>query len=91
MFKKTCEPITALSKVKRVWYYDLRETPLERIEKSYGDRIAADAEFWKERSQSSYASLMLLTDTIEISPINCHKRDRRGWISISTRQRGLEL
>lgn len=91
MFKKTCEPITALSKVASVWYYDLRETPLERIVDSYADQIAADAEFWDQQSQSSYASLMLLRDTIEITPISCHKRDRRGWISISTRQGGLEL
>lgn len=91
MFKKTCEPITALSKVESVWYFDLRETPLESIVESYADQIAADDEFWDQKSHCAYASLMLLTDTIEISPIKCHKRDRRGWISMSTRQGGLEL
>ena len=91
MFKKVCEPITALSKVKDAWYYDLRETPLDSIEERYADEIAADDEFWHKRSDAVYASLILLTETIEIQPIECYKRDRRGWISMSTRQRSLEL
>lgn len=91
MFKKVCEPISALSRVERVWYYDLRLTPLEQIIESHANEIAADDAFWEQQSESIYASLMLLTETIKIPPIECSKRDRRGWVSLSTRQGRLEL
>lgn len=86
LIKETAGPICGLSLVRRAWYYDLISEPIERIRNQYGSAIHADDAFWTSRADAHYATLIELDETVTIPPVQCDKRDRRGWVSLRSRQ-----
>jgi len=83
--KRVSGPIVAIGIASRVWSYELEQGDLLRIEKEFGDRVAADATFWRRRTTLGYATLIELTDVRPIVPIACRKRDQRAWVVLTTK------
>lgn len=86
LLKEVAGPICGLALAKRAWFYDLASEPLDRIRRRYGATICADDAFWESRRGASYATLIELAQTAAIDPLRCAKRDRRGWVSLRSRQ-----
>lgn len=86
LLKKVGGPICGLALARRIWFYELGKEPIDRIRHRFGSRICAGNEFWSSRANSNYATLIELDTPTPIAPVNCHKRDRRGWVSLRARQ-----
>ena len=86
LLKEVAGPICGLALARRIWCYDLTNEPLERIRRRFGLEIGADEEFWGSRSEAAFATLIELEAPTTISPVLCNKRDRRGWVSLRSRQ-----
>jgi hypothetical protein len=43
---------------------------------------AADNAFWSDVSAASYATLIWFDHIDPIAPLECDKRDRRGWVVV---------
>jgi hypothetical protein len=86
LIKEVAGPICGLTLAKRTWFYDLTLEPLGRIRDRYGASICADEAFWNSRRNAAYATLIELAETAVIQPLACDKRDRRGWVSLRSRQ-----
>jgi len=86
LLKEVAGPICGLALAKRAWFYDLTSEPLDRIKSRYETPICADDAFWESRRGASYATFIELAETAAIDPLWCDKRDRRGWVSLRSRQ-----
>lgn len=86
LLKGVAGPICGLVLARRTWHYDLGNEPIESIRKRFGAGIGAGDEFWSSRADAQYATLIELDAPTPIAPVSCDKRDRRGWVSLRSRQ-----
>lgn len=86
LIKEVAGPICGVALAKRTWCYDLVAEPIERIKDRFGEGICADEEFWSSKADALYATLIELDATAAIAPVGFDKRDRRGWVSLRSRQ-----
>lgn len=86
LLKEVAGPICGLALARRIWSYDLGTEPIDRIRHRFGASIRADDEFWSSRADALYATLIEIDAPTSIAPVICDKRDRRGWVSLRSRQ-----
>ncbi|WP_083219161.1 ASCH domain-containing protein [Bradyrhizobium icense] len=86
LLKEVAGPICGLALARRIWSFDLGHEPLDHIRNRFGAGIRADDEFWSSRADALYATLIELDAPTSIAPVSCDKRDRRGWVSLRSRQ-----
>jgi hypothetical protein len=91
LLKEVAGPIRGLALARRIWSYDLGTEPIAQIRHRFGAGIRADDEFWSARADAHYATLIELGAPASISPVNCDKRDRRGWVSLRSRQMAFDF
>lgn len=91
LIKEVSGPICGVTLARRTWCYDLVAEPIERIRSRFGAGICADEAFWDSRADSLYATLIELDATASIAPMYCDKRDRRGWVSLRSRQMAFDF
>lgn len=91
LLKEVAGPIRGLVLARRTWFYDLGAEPLDRIRDRFGAGIGADETFWAERADALYATLIELGVPAAVAPIQCDKRDRRGWVALRSRQLTLNF
>jgi hypothetical protein len=81
LLKKSGGPIVGLCLVGQAWFYKLDELSLRMIQSEFSKALCAlTPDFWEERKNKSYASLMRINNVKTINPIIFNKRDRRGWV-----------
>lgn len=91
LLKEVGRPICGLAIARRTWFYDLGIEPIERIRHRFGTRIRGDDEFWSSRADALYATLIELDAAASIASVSCDKRDRRGWVSLRSRQMAFDF
>lgn len=91
LLKEVAGPICGLVLARRTWCYDLTCEPIDRIRSRFGAGIGADDAFWSSRSDALYATLIELDTPASIAPVSCEKRDRRGWVSLRSRQMAFDF
>lgn len=91
LIKEVAGPIRGVALARRTWCYDLVTEPIARIKDRFGAGICADDEFWASRADALYATLIELYAAAPIAPVRCDKRDRRGWVSLRSRQLTFDL
>ncbi len=91
LMKAVGGPIRGLAIVKQTWYFYLVFQPLDQIRATFGAEICAGDEFWHSRRDAAFVTLMKLAEPIEIAPLRCDKRDRRGWVALRSRQMDFEF
>lgn len=81
LLKRSGGPIVGLCQIAHAWFYQLDPKSWKTIKEEFTQALCAqDPTFWKEREGASFATLMRLQRVHSIKPINCAKRDRRGWV-----------
>ena len=86
LVKEVAGPICGVALARRTWCYDLTAETIERIKIQFGPGICADEAFWASRADALYATLIELDAMVRIAPVRWDKRDRRGWVSLRSRQ-----
>lgn len=81
LLKASSGPVVGIAEMARAWYFDLAETPLVTIRRRFGKAIAGDEEFWESVQDARYVSLFEIAEPRRLEPIECPKRDRRGWVA----------
>lgn len=81
LLKQSGGPIRGLCTVSDVWFYSLTPTSWRKLRKEFAEALCAqDPDFWKERQNASFATLMRLRSVRTIDPVAFPKQDRRGWV-----------
>ena len=83
LLKRAAGPVVGLCRVTSAWFYELDDNSLRQIRDRFASAICADDHFWDARSACSYATLMTVSDPIEIPHFHVSKRDRRGWAIVN--------
>lgn len=91
LLKEVAGPICGIALARRTWCYHLVTEPIDRIRNRFGRGICADDAFWTSRVDALYATLIELDAPTSIAPVTWEKRDRRGWVSLRSRQMTLDF
>lgn len=91
LLKGVSGPICGLALARRTWCFNLNTEPIESIRHRFGAGIRADDEFWSSRLDAIYATLIELDAPASMAPVSCDKRDRRGWVSLRSRQMAFDF
>ena len=94
LLKQSSGPIVGVCMVDRVWSYELEPSTFDEIRDTFAEMLCAeDPKFWDMRQRAQYATLMRISHATAINPVHCEKRDRRGWVILSSdlQQRELAL
>jgi hypothetical protein len=89
LLKRSCGPVVGISEVTYVWCYELDNKAWRLLRNKFRDSLCIDdSSFWKEKSSASFATLMSLDHIAQFPPVDCAKRDRRGWVLLRPRDSG---
>ncbi len=80
LLKKSGGAIIGLCQVRSAQFYRLEKVAWNEIKTFARDICAEDPEFWEQRKNASFATLMRIHNVRTIAPITIKKRDRRGWV-----------
>jgi hypothetical protein len=83
LLKTSGGPIVGAAEVSEVTFYQLNAEELERILERFGEALRVeDEEFWTDRRDSCYASIIGISHVTPFRPLDCDKRDKRGWVRL---------
>lgn len=92
LIKEPGGPVTGLTLVTAVWYYELDESSWRVINKDFKDLLKVqDPKFWESKQSARYATLMRISKAISINPLYTDKRDRRGWVTVLQKSNQLRI
>jgi ASC-1-like (ASCH) protein len=93
LLKQPSGPIIGLCQVSDAWFYKLNQNSWHIIKNDFFKEILIqDQQFWDDREDASYATLIRVQHVLPlIPPINCPKRDRRGWVVLMPRNYNTKL
>lgn len=81
LLKEVGGPVSALATVASADFYVLDPDTFRYLRDRFAAALCAhDPEFWEERNDARFATLMRLDDVMPIRPLAVGKRDRRGWV-----------
>jgi hypothetical protein len=84
LIKRSGGPIIALAEISQVWYYELNQDAWSFIRTRFATQLCVeDPEFWERKASSYFATLMQLGRVERLDPLDCSKRDRRGWVVLN--------
>lgn len=92
LLKRSGGPILGVCQVANAWFYELDPKSWQDIRTEFTQALCAqDPRFWKDRARASFATLIRLQHVFAITPIQCMKRDRRGWVILQQDAPQLDL
>ncbi len=92
LIKESGGPVVAMAEVSHVWYYRLDPDAWEFIRSKFAEQLCVeDPEFWKSKASSYFATLMRFARVDKLDPLDCTKRDRRGWVVLDGATRQADL
>lgn len=81
LLKRSGGPILGICRVSNVRYYKLTPSIFLDIKKNYSESLCIQkSEFWDEKRNAVYVTLINIDYPVEIQPLYINKRDRRGWV-----------
>lgn len=90
LLKEQSGPIRGQAKITDVIYFSgLTPEKVKTIQKEYNDRLKADEGFWQRKKDAKYATLMFLGEVKRLAPKTYKKKDRRGWVVLTSQQLNL--
>jgi hypothetical protein len=91
LVKQSAGPIVAVAEVSNVWYYEMDPAAWAFIRSRFSGQLCADSEFWASKSAACYATLMQFSKITPLPPLECGKRDRRGWVVLGALAGGVQI
>jgi hypothetical protein len=81
LLKEAGGPVVGIARVPLVWSYHLDEPSWRIIRTQFADALRVqDLEFWEQKRDAFYATLMSIDRVRSFKPIGWDKKDRRGWV-----------
>ena len=88
LLKRSGGPVVGLAGAKSITFYRLSPTVLAEIRLKFARQLFALHEnFWQDRADKLYATLIELEDPVAVDPFSIKKRDRQGWVTYDRRSR----
>jgi hypothetical protein len=86
LLKRSGGPVIGIALAKSISFYRLSPTVLADIRRKFARQLfALDEDFWHDRADKLYATLIELEDAVAVDPFSIEKRDRQGWVTYDRR------
>lgn len=72
--------VVAYFTIKEIKFINLNEIPIDEIKNKYNDELCVSEEFWEEKRDSSYATLMFIEHLVKVEPFKINKKGMQTWI-----------
>lgn len=83
LVKESGGPIRAICQLGQVWFYEIDKDSWEHLKGEYSEALCVmDPQFWEEKKNASYGTLMQLKLVHKIDPFGIDKSDRRSWVVV---------
>lgn len=83
IIKKSSGNVLAYFTIKEVLFFDLNNTTIEEIKKTYGKQLCVDETFWIQKKNSKFATLLIIDDVINLKPFAITKKGMQTWIILN--------
>lgn len=80
--KKSGGEVVAYFTIKDVKFIDLKEVSINEIKDKYNKELCVSEEFWEEKRDSSYATLMFIDKLVKFEPFKIKKRGMQTWVCL---------
>lgn len=85
--KQSSGPVCGQAVVSAVKFFDkLTPEKIFVLKRQYNNQILGDDEYWKSKSNCSFAVLVWLDSVRPIEPVWISKKDWRGWVVLTENQ-----
>ncbi len=78
--KKSGGGVVAYFTIKDIKFIDLTEVRINEIKDEYNGELCVSDEFWEQKKDSSYATLMFIDKLIKLKPFKVNKKGMQTWI-----------
>lgn len=79
--KKSSGNVVAYFTIKEVLFFNLNETPIDEIKNKYNKQLCVDENFWISKSNSNYATLIMIDKIVKLTPFHIDKKGMQTWIT----------
>jgi ASC-1-like (ASCH) protein len=91
VFRQSGRPANVAAILGATHYLDIAEVGINTIRASWATRIGVDNdEFWADRADARWASLLELDSVFSIPLQSLHKRDRSAWVTYPSAEQSIE-
>ncbi|MHC4478442.1 MAG: ASCH domain-containing protein [Planctomycetota bacterium] len=85
--KESSGPVCAVAKVEAVEYFEgLTPKRIAALKHRYNDDIGGSDEYWLNKADCRFGTLVWLKDVEPIEPVRIDKRDWRAWVLLTERE-----
>ena len=81
--KKSGGNVVAYFTIKDVLFFNLNETPIDEIKNKYNKQLCVDEHFWISKSNSNYATLIIIDKIVKLTPFHIDKKGMQTWVNLS--------
>ena len=81
--KKSGGNVVAYFTIKDVLFFNLNETPIDEIKNKYNKQLCVDENFWISKSNSNYATLIIIDKIVKLTPFHIDKKGMQTWVNLS--------
>lgn len=82
LVKKSGGNILAFFTIKEILFLDLEKTPISLIRENYEKELCVYQEFWKQKENSRYATLIRIEKIVKLKPFSISKKGMQTWIKL---------
>jgi len=80
--KKSSGNIVAYFTIKGVLFFNLNETSIDGIKTKYNKQLCVNECFWISKSNSNYATLIIINEIVKLKPFHIDKKGMQTWIKL---------
>lgn len=74
--------VVAYFTIKKIMFFDLNYTPIEDIKIKYNEELCVDDNFWEQKENSNYATLIFIDKLVKLEPFKINKKGMNTWLMI---------
>lgn len=82
LVKKSGGNILAFFTIQEILFFDLKKTPISFIREKYEKELCVDQEFWEQKENSRYATLIRIEKIVKLKPFSISKKGMQTWIKL---------
>ncbi len=83
IIKKSCSDVVGYFTIKDIKFFDLKTTDIATIKKTYNKELCVSENFWIEKQNSEYATLIFIKEIRLLKPFKINKRGMSTWLKLN--------
>lgn len=83
--KKSSGKVVAYFTIKKIIFFDLTEISIEEIKSNYQKELCVGENFWVNKKDSRYATLIWIDKIVPLKPFPIVKKGMQTWIKLENK------